>query len=458
MIRQATDILLNNVKFTINNFPNSLPEVTKARELLTEQSLSLSSISQAINNLNRADDIFNNLPSSDMVNKEKINIIVTRVYALKQLSHLSRQNHLIPSTIHKNEFYNVHSLIEKEMEKMLALNLNYAQLSKDLELSMLYLVENYLHSALFHNHIKACKFEDSVKYVPVHNSQLQYNLMNVQKILNSYRNSTESNSQIYNSLTFLINLSGDKVQADINSIEQMDTSNELIKICATELDYYCKLSSMPAGYTSKTVINKLSMNMENLERKAMSSNPDYTLKKQRLILQEYIAGLVSYAQILLTIVPADPDELFIPNFLISSSYIHYSYHSMYANKTVFDKLKSNDHFKIKSKEIKEKAQRALQQALKLNRQLYSEKDNPSAFLIIRLLAIVYCELRDYLYTTGLIQSLEDDILRWYGEHSLERLELLYIKFEFQKRIRSKKEFEVTSRQIANILTILNKVK
>lgn len=105
---------------------------------------------------------------------------------------------------------------------------------------------------------------------------------------------------------------------------------------------------------------------------------------------------------------------------------------------------------IEEKIAKRKAQMYLERALKINRKVAEDTQNAKAGWILRSLACLYAELKDYLYASGLFNSSLKIMQSTYGERSLEAIGVLKLMERFQRIIGSQKEAEVTQRQIEQL--------
>ena len=77
--------------------------------------------------------------------------------------------------------------------------------------------------------------------------------------------------------------------------------------------------------------------------------------------------------------------------------------------------------------------------------------NLKAAHILRSLACVYCEMKDYLYATGLFASAERAFAHHYGPRSAEVLDLLALQETYQRRIGATREGEMTFKKMMGVV-------
>jgi hypothetical protein len=156
----------------------------------------------------------------------------------------------------------------------------------------------------------------------------------------------------------------------------------------------------------------------------------------------YSTTLLAAAQLYMNVVREDPKETFFSHHLIHTSPVWTLPLPLGAPDPTSD---ITQRHKIHPGTCKAVCQKYLERALKINRKLYPEnRSNMKAAYILRALAMVYAELKDYLFASGLFRSAESAIITSCGEFSYERLELLHSQEIFQRKIGSINEAAVTT--------------
>lgn len=156
----------------------------------------------------------------------------------------------------------------------------------------------------------------------------------------------------------------------------------------------------------------------------------------------YSVCLLGIAQLYQRCPREHANEVIFPRYLLSNSLVDIMpvgapSHTFQKDRVNKREIAPDAHRKI--------PQLYLERALKINRALYpDDRKNATAAYILRGLATIYSEMRDYLYASGLFESADDAYVANFGENSYERLELLHLREDFQRRIGSTNEAAVTS--------------
>eukprot|EP00658_Telonema_sp_P-2_P072096 TRINITY_DN61287_c0_g1_i1.p1 TRINITY_DN61287_c0_g1~~TRINITY_DN61287_c0_g1_i1.p1 ORF type:complete len:109 (-),score=37.82 TRINITY_DN61287_c0_g1_i1:231-557(-) len=79
--------------------------------------------------------------------------------------------------------------------------------------------------------------------------------------------------------------------------------------------------------------------------------------------------------------------------------------------------------------------------------------NLKAAYILRSLACVYSETKDYLYATGLFGSVERTFMHHYGSDSTELLDLFSLQEQYQRQIGATREGEQTFKKMKRIVDV-----
>lgn len=97
------------------------------------------------------------------------------------------------------------------------------------------------------------------------------------------------------------------------------------------------------------------------------------------------------------------------------------------------------------------AQAKLERALKINRKLFEDqRTNAKAGEILRSLACVYADLRDYLYSMGLFNAAMKSFDAQYGHESEETLELIELMEHCQRKLGNEREADATRKRIDEV--------
>ena len=161
----------------------------------------------------------------------------------------------------------------------------------------------------------------------------------------------------------------------------------------------------------------------------------------------YCGSLISASQIYMTVPREDAKDQFFPPHLATTSL----FRTMPVPAGSRPMIEQSRRHTVKPGTGKKAGQVMLERALKVNRKLYAEdRNNDGAIVTLRTLACVYAELKDYLYASGLFRTAEKAVIANYGENSYERLELLHVIEHFQRRIGSVNEAAVTTTQMQEV--------
>ncbi|CUG88139.1 Hypothetical protein, putative [Bodo saltans] len=211
--------------------------------------------------------------------------------------------------------------------------------------------------------------------------------------------------------------------------------NDVVQLFRQACDYY-------SGRFDDPLHHDAVMDLTQASRGAYTQ--EHTLSEDAVARDAYATCLLGYGNFLLSAPRTNPKEIIFPR---GEMFTRNAFLTMPSGSDlIFDDCRSPVPLTIAS--TRKQSQESLDRALKINRALFPEhRNNAKAGWTLLSMACGFGDLRDYLYSTGLLGNAANVFREQYGEISEEMLHFERIQERLLNGIGSAKEAETRRHRI-----------